>query len=38
MMKDGSGKLDEYKGKLNGQQGGDKATSAINAWYKDYNK
>ncbi len=36
MMKDGSGKLEEYLQKLNSQQGGSKATDAINEWYKEY--
>ncbi len=36
MMKDGTGKLAEYLQKLNAQQGGEKATDAINDWYKEY--
>ena len=36
MMKDGTGKLQEYLDKLNNLQGGKKATDAINAWYKNY--
>lgn len=36
MMKDGSGKLPEFLTKLNSQQGGDEATTAINNWYKTY--
>lgn len=36
MMKDGSGKLQEYLTKLNDLQGGKKATDAINAWYNEY--
>ncbi len=38
MMKDGTGKMDEFLTKLNGQQGGDEATEAINNWYKEYKK
>lgn len=38
MMKDGIGKMDEFLTKLNSQQGGKKATDALNAWYKDYKK
>ena len=38
MMKDGTGKMPEYLTKLNSQQGGTKATDAINAWYKTYRK
>lgn len=36
MMKEGTGKLQEYLTKLNSQQGGDEATEAINAWYSAY--
>ena len=36
MMKDGTGALKEYLNKLNALQGGQKATDAINAWYKAY--
>ena len=38
MMKDGTGKLQEFLNKLNSLQGGTKATDAINAWYKEYKK
>lgn len=38
MMKDGTGKLSEFLTKLNVQQGGNKATAAINAWYQNYQK
>jgi putative aldouronate transport system substrate-binding protein len=38
MMKDGTGKLQEFLNKLNSLQGGSKATDAINAWYKEYKK
>lgn len=34
MMKDGTAKLAEYLTKLNGQQGCEKATEAVNAWYQ----
>lgn len=37
MMKDGTGNIQEYLTKLNSQQGGDKATKALNDWYKAYN-
>ena len=36
MMKDGSGKLQEFLDKLNNIQGGKKATDAINEWYAAY--
>ena len=36
MMKDGIGSIQEFLKKLNAQQGGQKATDAINAWYKEY--
>ncbi len=36
MMKDGTGKIAEYLQKLNAQQGGKKATDAINEWYEEY--
>jgi hypothetical protein len=36
MMKDGTGNIQEYLTKLNSQQGGKKATEALNAWYKTY--
>ena len=38
MMKDWTGKLSEFLTKLNVQQGGNKATAAINAWYQNYQK
>lgn len=36
MMKEGTGNIQEYLNKLNTLQGGEKATEAINAWYKAY--
>ena len=38
MMKDGTGSIQEFLTKLNSQQGGKKATDAINAWYAAYKK
>ena len=38
MMKEGTGNIQEYLNKLNTLQGGQKATEAINAWYKEYRK
>lgn len=38
MMKDGTGKIDEYFSKLNGFQGCKQATEAINKWYASYGK
>lgn len=36
MMKDGSGKIQEFLDKLNNIQGGKKATDALNKWYREY--
>ena len=36
MMKEGTDKLGEYLEKLNGYQGGEVATQAINEWYSTY--
>lgn len=36
MLKDGTGKINDYLTKLNNQQGCNKATQAINEWYKNY--
>lgn len=38
MMKDGTDRLEEYLTKLNSQQGGEKATDAVNEWYQSYKK
>lgn len=38
MLKSGSGSLNEYRDKLNGQNGCRSATAAINAWYKAHKK
>ena len=35
MLKEGTGKMGEYLTKLNGLQGGSKATEAINEWYNN---
>lgn len=36
MLKDGSGSIENYREKLNGQNGCNSATAAINDWYKTY--
>lgn len=38
MMKDGTGQFSEFLNKLNGLQGCEKATKAINEWYKNFKK
>ena len=38
MIKEGTGNIAEYLNKFGSQQGGTKATDAINAWYKSNNK
>lgn len=38
MLREGSAKLQTYREKLNGTNGGDTATKAINEWYKSYSK
>ena len=38
MLKEGSSRLNDFLAKLNSQQGCNKATTAINNWYKSYKK
>ena len=38
MLKEGSSRLNDFLTKLNNQQGCNKATTAINNWYKSYKK
>lgn len=38
LLKEGSGRLEEYRSSLNGMKGGQSATDAINEWYKSYKK
>ena len=38
MLKEGSSRLNDFLTKLNSQQGCNKATTAINNWYKSYKK